>query len=323
MNDIELLPYRVGGLLYVPATNTNLPQKIKNRAYEKLRSVCYCLEDSIREDALESAEKTLKESLTDILDHLYGKTDLPMFFVRVRSPEHLEKIHNYLGTVESVLTGYIFPKFDRRNASAYIERIEKFQAGRSSPLYFMPILESKEIFDLKSRTEALYGVKEILDERKDLVLNVRVGGNDFCNFLGIRRNVQQSIYEIGVVRNILTDIANVFSLDYVVSGPVWEYFGLPTEETWIKGLQKETELDGLNGFIGKTCIHPSQLPIIEECLKVKKTDFEDAMQIINWSTGSLGVNKSVSGLPRMNELKCHANWANKIIIRSKVYGVKE
>lgn len=323
MNDLELLPYRVGGLLYVPATNTNLPQKIEDRSFETLRSVCYCLEDSIREGALQTAEHTLKGSLETIFSRLYGEMEIPLLFVRVRSPEHLKKIHEYLGMAESVLTGYVFPKFDRKNATLYMEEMVRFQEKRTNPLFFMPILESKEIVEPKSRVDALYAIKEILEKVKELVLNVRVGGNDFCSYFGVRRNANQNIYEIGSVRSILADISSVFSLDFVVSGPVWEYFGSSSDEAWAKGLQEETELDKLNGFMGKTCIHPSQLSIVENCLKVKRADFEDAKQILNWDSELLGVRKSASGLSRMNEVNCHTYWAKKIILRSKIYGVIE
>lgn len=90
-------------------------------------------------------------------------------------------------------------------------------------------------------------------------MNIRVGGNDFSNLYGLRRNEHQNIYEIGVIRDILANIINVFADTYVVSGPVWEYFKKGSDTAWEKGLRKEIELDLLNGFIGKTCIHPSQL----------------------------------------------------------------
>ena len=157
---------------------------------------------------------------------------------------------------------------------------------------------------------------------QEYILNVRVGGNDFSNLYGLRRGANQNIYQIGVIRDILIDIINVFAADYVVSGPVWEYFGTGLSEPWATGLQAELSLDCLNGFIGKTSIHPSQLPLIYESMKVKKSDYEDALSILGWDPSKLGVEKSSDG-SRMNEVKCHGKWALRIATLGDIYGIRE
>jgi citrate lyase beta subunit len=81
-------------------------------------------------------------------------------------------------------------------------------------------------------------------------------------------------------------------------------------------------LDAINGFVGKTAIHPSQLPVIHDALMVTREDFEDAKAVIHWDNG----NNAVSGgcrQDRMNELKCHSKWARKILCLANVYGVKD
>ncbi|MBO5103947.1 MAG: HpcH/HpaI aldolase/citrate lyase family protein, partial [Ruminococcus sp.] len=87
------------------------------------------------------------------------------------------------------------------------------------------------------------------------------------------------------------------------------------------GLEKELELDRLNGFIGKTAIHPSQLPVIWDSLRPTKSDFRDAEIILNWSDSG-----GVVGSPdsrRMNEVKTHRNWARTVYILGMIYGTKE
>ena len=81
------------------------------------------------------------------------------------------------------------------------------------------------------------------------------------------------------------------------------------------------ELDRLNGFIGKTAIHPSQLPVIAESLKPLKSDFEDAKSVLFWSE-ALGVKGSSDG-KRMNEVKTHRKWAKRIFILGEFFGIKE
>lgn len=318
----ELLPYMVGGLLYTPSINSAIVEKILKRKIPCLTSVAFCLEDTIEDDALEGAETELKKSLTAMKKGNINKEELPLLFIRIRTPWHMEHVHKLLGSVEELITGYILPKFDLSNASEYADLIKGYNKERKSALYIMPTLESKSIAMTATRADVLIQLKEIIDTVPEYVLNVRVGGNDFCNLFGLRRTVGQSIYDIGIIRDILVDINNVFASDYVVSGPVWEYFGENPTDEWALGLNAELKLDRNNGFIGKTAIHPSQLPLIYESLKVSNTDFLDAIKILNWPAGKLGVAKSEGG-SRMNEVKCHKKWAMRVEALSRIYGIRE
>lgn len=318
--DDSLLPYKVGGLLYTPAINAGITEKIKNGAFPCLTSLALCLEDAVRDNAVEQAENVLKNTLCE-LKALSHTAKIPLLFVRVRTPEHLRHIHEFLGDNEQILTGYILPKFDLSNACEYADIILKINEKSAERIYIMPIIESGAAADISRRTETLCGIKKILDSIKPFVLNVRVGGNDFSSLYGLRRNISQNIYEIGVIRDILVDIINVFASDYVVSGAVWEYFGEDSGGAWAEGLKRELELDRLNGFIGKTAVHPSQLPIIFESLTPTRADFEDARKILSWNDEQSGVAKSADG-NRMNELKTHGKWAERIVRLAEIYGVK-
>ncbi|MBR0287550.1 MAG: HpcH/HpaI aldolase/citrate lyase family protein [Selenomonadaceae bacterium] len=309
MFDKEVLQYKVGGLLYMPAFQKNIVQKIAKNRLPCLTSAAFCLEDSIRDESLDAAEK----SLQIILRELEGLENLPLIFVRIRSPRHLEIFHETIGSRSKILTGYIFPKFDMSNADSYIKLAKEIN------LPIMPTLETNRVASLLTRRTELLSLKQALDEIKSIVLNIRVGVNDFCNLYGLRRNVNRTIYDLGIVRDVLIDILNVFARDYVVAGSVWNFFG---GNFWADGLKKELELDKANGFIGKSAIHPAQLPIIFDVMKVSKIDFDDANQILNWQSNSHGVIKSSDG-SRMNEIKCHLNWAHKIKILGELYGVTE
>lgn len=58
------LQYMVGGLLYSPAINVGLAEKIDNGCFPCLTSMAFCLEDSIRDEALEEAEAVLSVPLS-------------------------------------------------------------------------------------------------------------------------------------------------------------------------------------------------------------------------------------------------------------------
>ena len=313
------LAFSVGGLLYSPASNPDVARRVLSGAWPCLTSICLCLEDSILDAALPQAEAQLARTLGELCRS--GEA-LPMVFVRVKSPEHLRHVHALLGESAAALTGYVFPKFDLTNALAYLDALEDINARAGGAFCAMPILESRPVARIASRQGQLAALRELLDARRERILNLRVGGNDFCNLFALRRRVDQTIYDLGVVRDILSDIVNVFGDDYVISGPVWEYYGRDPEGPWAAGLRRELALDQANGFFGKTAIHPAQLPVIHEQLKAPAADVADARRILNWTDGALGVSGSADG-GRMNEVKCHARWAERVLLRASIYGVRE
>ena len=128
----------------------------------------------------------------------------------------------------------------------------------------------------QNRTDILYSLKDSLSQVEDLVLNIRVGGNDLCHMFGFRRHSNESIHQIRPVSDIFSDIITVYGMDYVVSGPVWEYYA---GDNWKDGMIQEIQDDKLCGFIGKTVIHPAQIPVVNCSYQVSEKDFKDAQEI--------------------------------------------
>jgi citrate lyase beta subunit len=85
----------------------------------------------------------------------------------------------------------------------------------------------------------------------------------------------------------------------------------------VDGLMRELVLDQANGFMGKTCIHPTHLNYINGMLAVTKDEYDDAYQIMNTSGGV------IQGSKGMNEIGPHKAWAQRIMMRSEAYGVIE
>ena len=80
-----------------------------------------------------------------------GET-LSKLFVRVHSPEHFLHVHDFLEEEADVLTGYIFPKFDLRNAEAYLSALRTINDARPERLYAMPIIESRMMAHVGTRS---------------------------------------------------------------------------------------------------------------------------------------------------------------------------
>lgn len=310
----------VGALLYSPALNHKIADMVIQGRLGQRYSLALCLEDTISSDRISAAERQVAETIRRIYDAAQVQDFYhPKLFVRVRAPEQVGRVFDSVQTWQELLTGFVFPKYTLDNAAAYHQALLEVNRRARHPLCMMPILESRDIVDFRTRREVLGGIKERIDAMSELVLNVRVGGNDFSNAFSARRHYDETIYDILPIAQLLGEILTVFSLDYVVSGPVWEFFASDNDE-WKQGLRQELKLDRLNGFVGKTVIHPKQIPVVNEMLKVTRKDYEDAKTILNWDDSGLLVGKSFGG-ERMNEVRTHGNWAKKTLLLSELYGI--
>lgn len=316
----NILYYSVGALLYCPAYRKSIANSIIHEDFGTNYSIALCLEDTINDNFVEGAEKALLDSIRQIHESLQSRPFyLPKIFIRVRSPRQITKLTKALGQSAAIITGYIIPKFSTENANTYIQAI--IEANELSPhkFYMMPIYESSSIVNIRERTDILYSLKDSLSAIEELVLNIRVGGNDLCHLFGFRRHADESIHRIRPIADIFSDIITVYGMDYVISGPVWEYY---SGENWQQGLLSEIADDKLCGFTGKTVIHPQQIPVLNRAYQVPRSDFDDAKSIINWD---MDCETFVSGNPakeRMNEYKTHQNWAQKILFLTEVFGIK-
>ncbi len=316
----SISPYAVGALLYTPANHEHVAESVIAGRFDTPYSLALCLEDSISDQAVPAAERNVLQILEQIAQ---TKTEFycPLIFVRVRQPEQIGRLYAQMEQGRAVLTGFIAPKCTPDNIPEYLTEVKKIRAQSETPVYLMPILESHDLAEPDTRQVALRRIKQLLDADKDCILNVRVGGNDFCSIFGLRRHVTQTIHDIRCVDRILSDILAYFSRDYVVSGPVWEYFNDP-DGAWREGMLREARMGLLGGFIGKTVIHPNQISVVNEVLKVSAEDYQDAHAILAMaqSTDFL-VSKSAQGR-RMNEYKTHTKWAHKICTLAEIYGVQ-
>lgn len=318
-NDIKY--YSVGALLYCPANKKEIPLYIETQKFAQRYSLALCLEDSIGDACVEEAQDILISSIKHIYSSLQ-KNDfyVPNIFIRVRSPLQIESIARELKDSSGIVRGFIAPKFSLQNASSYIESLLRAENIAKKNFCFMPIYESMPIVDLRTRSEVLYGLKEKLNFIEEKVLNIRVGGNDLCHLFGFRRRADESIHNIRPIENIFSDIITVYGTDYVVSGPVWEYY---SGAGWKEGLIREVKEDRSFGFIGKTVIHPSQIEVVNEEYKVLKKDAEDAKQILEWSPQNANGVFASKNKERMNEYKTHTNWAQQILYLAEAFGIKD
>ena len=341
--DRSLLQYCLGATMYMPGTK-DFAQAVIDKKYPGLTSMVMCFEDACPEEDVPAAELNsihVLDTLKDAEDKgLLKYEDIPLLFFRVRSPEQFEHFAGMLRPEHiRYITGFNFPKFNGVNGGQYMSQLVELNNKFGEIIYGMPIIEDARVAYTETRLLELMAIKNICDCHKRLILNIRVGGTDFSSCFGVRRGINSTIYDIMTVSNCLMDILNVFTRnnDYTVSGPVWEYFRVnkrmkfedlpkiniqdtllkrtPVVNDAVDGLMRELILDQANGFMGKTCIHPTHLNFINGMLAVTQDEYNDAYQILHTSGGV------IKGSKGMNEIKPHTNWATKILMRAEAYGV--
>ena len=315
----SVLYYSVGPLLYCPANNTSIASSITGQKFQTPFSLALCLEDTIADAFVSDAEQKLAVTLDQIRrQRLAHDFYLPDIFIRVRDPLQMLRLAKALGSSMEILTGFILPKFSPDNSEDYIHAAIYINERSPRPVYVMPVYEHRCFTDLRYCHDILYMLKEQLAEIEPLVLNIRTGGNDLCNLYGFRRNATQSIHKITPIARILSDIITVYGTDYVISGPVWEYY---SGDGWKQGLINETAEDKLCGFTGKTVIHPDQIGIVNNCYRVSATDYNDAKAILNWDASSASLVSGNTVHERMNECKTHSRWAMRTLFLAEAFGV--
>lgn len=343
----RLLSAALGATLYSPATRPRLADDIVKQTGRGVVSMVLCLEDSIGDEDVTQGEENLVRQFADLAAR-DGADDLPLLFIRVRTPEQIPDLVRRIGPAVRLLSGFVLPKFTGERGMPFLEALATAEAHSGRRLFAMPVLESPELLYRESRVETLEGIFRAVDKYRDRVLALRLGVTDFCSSYGLRRGPDMTAYDIQVVASVISDVVNMLGradgTGFTVTGPVWEYFRvqermfkpqlrqspfLEVEATALRqkliehamdGLLREISLDRANGLLGKTCIHPSHVLPVHALSVVSHEEFSDAQDILRPERDGGGVLRSAY-TNKMNEVKPHRAWAERTLVRAEVFGV--
>ncbi|MEW2415252.1 HpcH/HpaI aldolase/citrate lyase family protein [Streptomyces sp. NPDC046866] len=345
----RMLAAALGATLYSPATRPALAADIRKQALRGVVSMVLCLEDSISDGDVAGAEENLVRQFAELdADGVSGE-ELPLLFVRVRTPEQIPDLVRRLGSSVRRLAGFVIPKFTEGSGAGFLDALaETEERSGLARLYAMPVLETPDLLHLESRASTLAGIARTVDRHRERVLALRLGVTDFCSVYGLRRTPDMTAYDIQIVAGVIADVVNVLSradgTGFTVTGPVWEYFrhqqrlfkpqlrrspflqeGVEELRTALiehdlDGLLREIELDRANGLLGKTCIHPSHVTPVHALSVVSHEEFSDAQDILRPERNGGGVMRSAY-TNKMNEVKPHRAWAERTMLRAEVFGV--
>jgi citrate lyase beta subunit len=290
-NETQPIPhyYQLGATLYMPANRDDLAEILSGQKLSTLRSLVLCTEDSVHISDIPLCLANLRKAL-----HGTVRKGL-MVFVRPRSPRVLEQILKV--PCINRITGFVLPKLDSSNLETY-RSILAHHPGLS----IMPTLETAIAFDRAHIIQFGKDLRRFSNE----VICVRIGGNDLCALLGIRRPSDFVIYDTPV-RSVMDDaIIALRPQGIEISAPVFESW----RDTSV--LKAELALDKLRGLFAKTAIHPTQVPIIEHALSVSEDDLGDAQTLLTAAVAPVYATGE-----RMYEAATHLPWATRVILAGR------
>jgi citrate lyase beta subunit len=324
-----------------------LADDVLKQAAQGVVSMVLCLEDSIDDRDVIAGEANLVRQFADLAARPAVAGALPLLFIRIRTAAQITDLVRRLGDTVRLLSGFVLPKFTEETGVPFLEALTLAEATCGRRLFAMPVLESPQLMHLESRVETLHGISRTLDKYRERVLALRLGVTDFCSSYGLRRAPAMTAYDVQIVASVVADVVNVLGRadgsGFTVTGPVWEYFRhhermfkpqlrrspfTPEAEDLrdaliardMDGLLREIELDRANGLQGKTCIHPTHVPVVHALSVVTHEEFCDAGDILHQDRSGGGVLRS-SYTNKMNEVKPHRAWAEATMRRAEVFGV--
>jgi len=287
----------LGASLYIPATRSDLLEVVRGEKLADVRSVIFCTEDAVNARDVPLALRNLGAALPSLSYAAYQ-----MRFVRVRNPDVMRQVLALPGSER--IDGFVLPKVTRAVLPEYLSQIK----GRGQLI--MPTLETKEVFDERE----MIALRKLLERRgvQEHVLSLRIGGNDLLSLLGMRRPRGRTLYQTSLGPVIARLVTTFKPSGFNLSAPVFEYL----ED--VATLQREVEEDLAHGLIGKTAIHPDQVPIIHACYGVHASDLEMAERILS---------EDAPAVFRMHDSMCepatHRSWAQRLRKSASCFGLRD
>lgn len=287
----------LGATLYVPATRPDLFETVTGARHPNLRSSVVCLEDSTRSEDVPRALTQLCALVRRLADA--DPANRPPVFVRPRDENMLAHILTFAG-IEAV-RGFVIPKATAASFPAYLHNLANGEH------LLMPTLETRESFD----PAELARLREQFVSVQHRILAIRIGGNDLLQNIGARRSRVRSVYEGPLGGTIAMLVTTFAPFGFVLSAPVFEHFADP------ELLRTEVAHDVDHGLLTKTAIHPAQIDVIQQCYRPGVADLAEARAIL---AGDKGGVFAIGG--SMCEPATHRRWAESLVKRAALYGVK-
>ncbi|MEM8741183.1 MAG: HpcH/HpaI aldolase/citrate lyase family protein [Pseudomonadota bacterium] len=296
---------QLGATLYMPVVHPAIPAFLRGQKPWPARSVVLCLEDALHVADTEAGLAALRRLLADWSDRkagiASGRPDQaePMLFIRPRNLEMARALAGLPGMSE--IAGFVAPKIGPDDLTGWLD------LASASGLRLMPTLEQAWVFDPAAL--GAFGAA-LADGAVDRVIALRIGGNDLLGALALRRLAGETIYEGPLFAALSQIMCQLGALGLPLTAPVFDIM----DDT--ATLIRETARDAAFGFVGKTAIHPQQVPLIERGFSVAADELARARQILAADAAAVFRQDGA-----MAEPATHRAWAERMVARADAYGI--
>jgi citrate lyase subunit beta/citryl-CoA lyase len=239
-------------LLFVPGNNPRFLEKAKTIQAD---IVCFDLEDSVTDSEKKNARILIKEALKSRLQYtsdLYVRTNSP---ISGKIPEDLQEI------IQKGIDGIVIPKVNNsRELLKIIKIMSSLEKKRKlQPISIIPSIES---------AEGVVNTYDIASCNKR-VIAVVFGVFDLLNDLGIEYTKQPEGAKYARSKiPVDAKAAGVYAID-----AIWQ--DLNDKE----GLKEDCTIGKILGYVGKSIIHPDQIPIAHNAFAPNKAELEWAQKV--------------------------------------------
>ncbi|EHP43780.1 citrate (pro-3S)-lyase [Cupriavidus basilensis OR16] len=245
--------------LFVPGSRPELFDKALASAADGLS---FDLEDAVAEARKPQAREALRELLRSGQARASGKT----LIVRVNALDTAHFAADVAAVAQPGLDLINLPKpecaDDVRRAAAAIEqaaRANGFAHGVDKPIRLLLNIETPKALRLAGELAAAH----------PCVAGLQLGLGDLFEPLGIARRESAAIQQAMYAVRLAAGEAGVFAYDTV--------FANIKDEA---GFRAEAELSRRMGFLGKSCIHPSQVPLANQAFCPSDEEIGHAARVL-------------------------------------------
>jgi len=294
----DLDAMRLGATLYMPAVHPALDAIARGERRTRLRSIVVCLEDALHRDDVARGLERLQRLLAGLAGER-PRAAGPRLFVRPRD-RHMARHIAALPGIEHI-EGFVVPKITPEEVPRW------WQLVQGTALRLMPTLESGWVFD----PIALAEFAAALDEQPaGRLVALRIGGNDLLASLRLRRTRGRTLHDGPLAWGLSQLMCQLGARGHALTAPVFDV--LDDADT----LARECALDAAFGFVGKTAVHPDQVPVIEAGFRVQASELASAREALAPQADAVF---QCDG--HMLEPAVHAAWAQRTLARAQAYGV--
>jgi citrate lyase subunit beta/citryl-CoA lyase len=239
-------------LIFVPGNNSRFLEKAKTLSAD---IVCFDLEDSVPNEEKESARNLIKNTLSKRLEY---KTEV---YVRTNSPASELIPQDLSKIIQKGIDGIVIPKVNNvTELKKIIKTLASFEKKRKlKPIEIIPSIESAE------GVVNTYAIASSSNRISVLVFGVF----DLLNDLGIEYSKQSEGAKYARAKIPLDARA---AGKYVIDA-IWQDLN---DEA---GLEEDCIIGRSLGYVGKSVIHPNQIPIVHKIFYPTQSEIEWAKKV--------------------------------------------